>query len=577
MKYNLGSMKVRNFLAVMTAICLLPSNAQTNRQGGYYTPPKDDQPIQMQLKIKRGNENSVYFTPPIDDKPVLIEYERDRMKVNIPDVSISQNVAESSSVLATSSITSNQMKRMGMMMSVVPSSFAAPTSSKSPSSIPSNIAPIKSPAVAPPIVSSPANIPSSKMKMQGVMKPPMTPPSATSPTSTMAPFPPVSPPSVFTGTPSASPVPSNVAPVQPPKTGLPVGVFTPTKAPTLKMKVMGMTMANDIIFNSPSAPPRSMSVPMRPPATTKSSAGSTPSSNIHMQRKCQPTTGSCLSTVASLQTILNRAAPNDVVAICGSTILVTTTAITVEGSGITLCCAGTGTCTFQSSGTDSNLSVYGDSITLQDLIFLDGRANIFFGGNVAIDGGGDHLVVGCEFRDGIASRLGGNLYVQTRDSLTIENTTFIGGRAGEGGGGMYVLNAEKVSVRNCLFSENTAENDGSGGGVFSTLQPVTDYGQEITFEDTIFINNFAAIGGGFFVTQLGIMPSLTIQASTFEGNEGVDTAGAGAIAQSLNDIMFMISDSTSTRNVAPICADILSFFDNNTTGPFCILASDDFP
>jgi Right handed beta helix region len=291
---------------------------------------------------------------------------------------------------------------------------------------------------------------------------------------------------------------------------------------------------------------------------------------------CTPTVGPCVSTADQLQTVLGNAAANSVVAVCGNAKPIrTTTAVMIEKPGITLCCKGPDACVFQSAGTDTNLNAVADSVRLQELTFTDGKADLFYGGNVAIDGGGDHEVIGCEFRNGSASRLGGNLFVQTRGSITIENSNFIGGKAQESGGGLYVLNAKTLTIKGSTFSGNKSPT-GTGGGLFTVLEAVTDYGQDIVFQDTKFINNSATIGGGFFVTQLGIMPTLKILNCQFQGNIGTDAAGAGASAESLNNLSLTVSGSTGQGNKAPVCPDFLTFFDTSQT-PVCILASDSYP
>lgn len=328
-----------------------------------------------------------------------------------------------------------------------------------------------------------------------------------------------------------------------------------------------------VTSNAPRCPPSlPTSTPPAPPV-----AKSTPSP-VQTIRSCEPTTGQCVSTADQLQTVLNAAAANATIAICGTDQpIVTRTAVTLAMAGTTLCCAGPGGCIFQSNGTDHNLIAFGDSVKLQDLIFANGYTGVAFGGNVAIDGAGDHVVVGCEFRNGSASQSGGNLFVQTSGSVSIEDSIFIGGDAAKSGGGLYVLNAKTLTIKGSTFSGNRVRS-GSGGAIYSVVERVANVGQSqsIVFENTTFVNNSANVGGGFFVTHLGSLPSLSILNCGFQNNEGFDAAGAGAMAISLNNLTLALHDSIGDNNNAPICPDLLGFYDDSTE-PLCILVSTNFP
>ena len=240
---------------------------------------------------------------------------------------------------------------------------------------------------------------------------------------------------------------------------------------------------------------------------------------------------------------------------------------------MTICCEAP-PCTLQSNGSDSNLDAFGAGITLQDLTFADGQADVMFGGNVAIDSnGGDIVIAGCQFRNGQAGELGGNLFVQTPGTLTVTGSSFVDGQAGEAGGGLYVLNAARVTVQDTTFQSNTAK---TGGGLFSVLESATQEGQKITLDTVTFQENEASIGGGFFVTQLGNLPELRVLNSSFVGNEASDAAGAGAIAESLDNLALTVTGSTGSGNDSPVCEDFLGFFDASTQ-PFCIDANLNYP
>jgi len=288
---------------------------------------------------------------------------------------------------------------------------------------------------------------------------------------------------------------------------------------------------------------------------------------------CVPTAGACVSTADALQTALGNSAASDIVCICDGAVINTETAIMLEQDDITVGCEGTG-CTLKSAGTDNNMDIFGDSVTLSGLTFLDGRVEVLFGGNVAIDGNGDHVIRNSVFNNGEAAQIGGNLFVQTDGTLTIEGSVFANGQATEAGGGLYVLNAKELTIRNTLFDGNKAV--GTGGGFFSVLDSPDATGQVIVLDNTEFVGNSAAIGGGFFVTQLGTLPKLSVLNSDFNSNVGTDAGGAAAIAQSLDELSLTVKGSTGTDNKSPVCQEFLGFFDDSAQ-PFCFSASDPFP
>lgn len=296
--------------------------------------------------------------------------------------------------------------------------------------------------------------------------------------------------------------------------------------------------------------------PTVPAAPTPASPTPAPATPTPPAVDCVPTAGACVSTAADIET--GAATASAVVAICAPSTITTNAAISIAQNSVTICCASTDAsqCVLQSSGTDSVMEVTGDSITLRDLSFLDGSADSVFGGNVAISGDGSHIISGCIFRNGQASQAGGNLFIDTKDSVLIEGSTFANGEAGRNGGGLYVENARTVTLKDSSFESNSAPG-GTGGGFFSVLETPTDFGQAIVIDNTDFNSNTAAIGGGFFVTQLGTLPTLTILNSEFSSNVGTDAAGAGAIAESLNNLILVIAGGSGSANQSPVCADIL--------------------
>jgi hypothetical protein len=266
---------------------------------------------------------------------------------------------------------------------------------------------------------------------------------------------------------------------------------------------------------------------------------------------------------------------SDVIGICGGALITTTDSIVVEIDNLTFCCTGPDPCTLQNTGSDRIIRFFGESVTLQDLIFLDGTTSNS-GGNVGITNtDGDILIQGCEMTGGSASS-GGNLYISTQGDVTIEDSIFTDGEARTSGAGVQIVSARNILIRNSQFRNNAA--DINGGALFMQVlnASTADYGQNTVIESSIFESNTAEIGGGIFVTELGTLPSLTILKSDFISNTGRQAAGAGAFAESLNNLQLRVSGSTGEGNTAPTCPDFLGFFDNSTV-PLCIRVSNPFP
>lgn len=293
---------------------------------------------------------------------------------------------------------------------------------------------------------------------------------------------------------------------------------------------------------------------------------------------CIPTAGQCLTTNDEILNAISAATLNEVITICeGTAPIVISSALIIEQAGVTLCSENSDPALtiLQGDGSDNILNVFGNSVTLQGITFENGVSDVFFGGNVAIDADGEIVIRNSVLRNGVAPQIGGNAFVQTRGNLLIENSVFANGRAGDAGGALYVLNARSVTVRNSFFTSNSAAG-GTGGAFFSVMENATDVGQDIVFENVEFNNNEASIGGAFFVTQLGSLPSLAILNTVFTDNTGTDAAGAGAIADSLDNLSLTVTASTGTRNIAPVCNDLLGFFDASVQ-PFCIDANLPYP
>jgi hypothetical protein len=300
---------------------------------------------------------------------------------------------------------------------------------------------------------------------------------------------------------------------------------------------------------------------------------------------CVPTTGPCVSTFVDLQNVVSSLAKDDIVALCGN--IVTESAIVVEQSNITLCCADEGDaqeCVLQSSGNDRNLVVTGDDFTLQDIAFLNGVARgqgkakfegNACGGNVVVDGNGDHRIIGCEFRNGSCDRgfggsYGGNVFIKTSGSVSLKRSSFINGTGI--GGGVAVWDAPVFSTDHCLFEGN------SGAGVFSGNldAEVREPGQSITFDSTSFINNEGDYGGGFLASGFGTMPSLLVVNCVFEGNTASVDGGAGSVFPDKDEVYLRLFNNTGNDNVASNdSCDGFSF--HLGTNTMCFDVTEDYP
>jgi hypothetical protein len=299
----------------------------------------------------------------------------------------------------------------------------------------------------------------------------------------------------------------------------------------------------------PSSPPHTQPTPTPQPTPTLEP---TPI-------RCLPTTGPCVSTFVDLQNVASSLARDDIVALCGN--ILTDSAIVVEQSNVTLCCGyegGAQECVLQSSGRDRNLVVTGTDFTLQDIVFLNGVArgqgNVQFennacGGNVVVDGDGDHRIIGCEFYNGTCDRgfggsYGGNVFIKTSGSVQLQQSAFINGRGF--GGGVAVWDAPVFSTDHCIFEGNI------GAGVFSGNldAALRDPGQNITFNNTSFINNEGDYGGGFLASGFGTMPSLAVLNCAFEGNTASVDGGAGSAFPDRNELDLRLFNNTGNDNVA---------------------------
>ena len=211
--------------------------------------------------------------------------------------------------------------------------------------------------------------------------------------------------------------------------------------------------------------------------------------------ECIPTSGQCASTFSELEQALAAASANDIVAICGNDIPITTEyALLVDKPNLSLCCLGLGQCIILSIGTDRNLKVTGSDFTAQGIDFVDGKVDILgeSGGNMIIDAVGNHEIVDCSFQNG-ESGDGGNLAVKKADNLVLTKSSFTDGNTTGLGGGVDVDVVESFKVDGCTFENNQA----NAGGGFHVRNA-----EEISVKNSEFDGNDANFGGGFFASGL---------------------------------------------------------------------------
>jgi hypothetical protein len=166
-----------------------------------------------------------------------------------------------------------------------------------------------------------------------------------------------------------------------------------------------------------------------------------------------------------------------------------------------------------------------------------------------VDADGDHRIIGCEFRNGECDRgfsgdYGGNVFIKTSGSVLLQRSSFINGTGL--GGGVAVWDAPVFSTDQCLFEGN------SGAGVFSGNldAALRDPGQNITFNNTSFINNEGDYGGGFLASGFGTMPSLAVLNCVFEGNTASVDGGAGSAFPDTNELELRLFNNIGNGNVA---------------------------
>jgi hypothetical protein len=225
-----------------------------------------------------------------------------------------------------------------------------------------------------------------------------------------------------------------------------------------------------------------------------------------------------------LATSIDQAQYNETIAVCGEIFMLEP--IEIQQSNMTICCFNdTYRCALNST-YGQNLLVTGANVTLRGLAFYRGYAAGDSGGNLKIDAPGHHTVSQCLFADGSSQQYGGNLYVSNADSIHISASIFDFGYAEFGAGGAAFVDTPVILVEGSFFYSNQGGRDG-GGVLVSNSNLDENTMQNITFNETFFEYNSAAIGGGFMMA--GSMTRIVVVDSYFEGNEASAFGGAGAI------------------------------------------------
>jgi len=105
-------------------------------------------------------------------------------------------------------------------------------------------------------------------------------------------------------------------------------------------------------------------------------------------------------------------------------------------------------------------------------------------------------------------------------------------------------------------------------------------GMMITIEGSRFFGNSGAVGGGFMVSLLGIMPSLAIMNTEFSDNSSDFNGAVGAIADFLDNLELDLSGNYGDGNIADapqFCNDFAAVDNPNVDEPTCIDVDEDFP
>ena len=179
-------------------------------------------------------------------------------------------------------------------------------------------------------------------------------------------------------------------------------------------------------------------------------------------------TTTCLSNFNSLSLALKSAMPKEKVVICAGASIIVQKTLQVNANDVVISCSvrDTGTnsqaskCILDKSWyKDRILTVFGSSITLQDLSFQNGSEDSAMGGAILLAGMGEHIIERCTFKSNHADN-GGAIYVQL-GALILRHSRFEDNSANVHGGVMSVASGSRGVVMNVLLSDNLGSENQS--------------------------------------------------------------------------------------------------------------------
>ncbi len=146
-------------------------------------------------------------------------------------------------------------------------------------------------------------------------------------------------------------------------------------------------------------------------------------------------------------------------------------------------------------------------------------------------------------------------------SLTLQNLTVRYGRVNDHGAGIG-LAGSALTVLNSIIADNLAENttgravDRYGGGIYGPDSTVVIRDSSFS-SNRVNANGGDGFGGGIAVVSIGGQGSLTVERSTFSGNQASSNSGfGGAIYVKLNGSA-TVTNSTFTGNMTRVASGSL--------------------
>jgi len=211
----------------------------------------------------------------------------------------------------------------------------------------------------------------------------------------------------------------------------------------------------------------------------------------------------------------------------GSTVSILGAAVHIEGFTIT---GGSGT-DIEGGRTGGGIFIGEDAdVTLSDLIIS---------GNSATRGGGVGVVEAAveiaevTFSENAGSGLGGGLFFEGSQALSILDSVFEANTGGSGGG-LFLNEPNDASLAGLTFTGNTATSRGGGLGAERGA---------FTLEDSSLSGNQAAEGGGFSVFEMG---ELTFDDVSSDDNTATTNGGGGYIVNTTASLEgFSASENTA--------------------------------